>query len=187
MPDATTSLGHFLIAELAPTPGRGRATLRIVVACVLATAVVMAFHIPEGHWAIITIFTVSLPDAGASLQKGVQRLIATFVGGAIGIVAAAAFADQPWVRLPLVGMLGAAGLFLSRTTTMPYVGFLGGITALIVLESSRGTDPNAAVAVGLWRIALIAISVTIGTAAQLLLWPADPEEVLLDEIGRAHV
>ena len=146
MPDATTSLGDFLIAELAPTPGRGRATLRIVVACVLATAVVMAFHIPEGHWVIFTIFTVGLPDAGASLQKGIQRLIGTLAGGAIGIVASAGFADQPWVRAPLVGVLGAAGLFLSRTTTAPYVGLLGGITALIVLENARGTDVNAAVA-----------------------------------------
>jgi multidrug resistance protein MdtO len=180
---SASSLADFLATELAPTPGRGRATLRIVAACVVATAVVMAFHIPEGHWAIITIFTVSQPDAGASLTKGVQRLIGTVAGGAVGILVASVFADQPWMRTALLGLIAASALFLSRTTTAPYVGFLGGITALLVLTSARGPNPNAAVVYGLWRVVLIAFAVTIGTGAQLLLWPADPEEVLLDELA----
>jgi multidrug resistance protein MdtO len=180
---AATRFVDFLGVELAPTPGRGRATLRIVVACVVATAIVMAFHVPDGHWAIITIFTVAQADAGASLQKGVQRVIATIAGGAVGIVVAIVFADQPWVRTPLIGVIGAVALFLSRTTTAPYVGLLGGITALIVLSTTRGADPSAAVAFGLWRVALIAFGVSIGTGAQLFLWPTDPEEVLLGELG----
>jgi len=179
---ATSNFEALVAAELAPTPGRGRATSRIVVACVVATAVVMAFHIPHGHWAIITIFTVSQPNAGASLTKGVQRLIGTFGGGVVGIVVATVFADQPWIRAPLLGVIAIAGLFLSRTTTAPYVGLLGAFTALIVVAAAGNSDPNAAVAVGLWRIVLICIGVTIGTIAQLVLWPDDPEEALLDEL-----
>src|SRR5262245_46173361 len=100
--------------------------MRLVVACVVATMFVMAFRIPEGHWTIMSIFTVGQADAGASLRKGWQRMIGTFAGGALGIVVAAVFADQPWVRLPLLALLAALSLFLSRTTTAPYVGLLGG-------------------------------------------------------------
>jgi len=137
-----SSLADFLRAELAPTPGRARATARLVVASVVATALVMGFRIPEGHWIIIAIMTVGLADAGASIQKGVQRLIGTFGGGAIGILVVAVFADEPEVRVPLMGLVAMATLFLSRTTTAPYVFLLGGITAVLVIESTSGSDVN---------------------------------------------
>ena len=183
MPASGSSLPAFLRAELAPTPGRARATARLVVASVVATVLVMGFRIPEGHWIIIAIFTVGLADAGASIQKGIQRLIGTFGGGAIGILVVAVFADEPAVRVPLMGLIAMATLFLSRTTTAPYVFLLGGITAVLVIESTRGSDVNAAVAIGVWRIALMVIGVAIGTGAQVFLWPVDPETVLLGELG----
>jgi len=62
----------FLRTELASTPRRQRATLRITLACVIAAALVAGFHIPEGHWLIITVLMVSQPDAGESLLKGIR-------------------------------------------------------------------------------------------------------------------
>jgi hypothetical protein len=181
-----SSLVQFLGAELAPTPGRARATARLVVASVVATALVMGFRIPEGHWIIIAIMTVGLADAGASIQKGVQRLTGTFGGGALGILVVAVLADEPQVRVPLMGLIAMATLFLSRTTTAPYVFLLGGITAVLVIEGTRGSDVNTAIAIGIWRIALMVIGVTIGTGAQVFLWPTDPETVLLGELACAH-
>ena len=60
---------ELLGAELAPTPGRARATARIVVACVVATTLIMALHLQHGSFAIITIFVVSQANVGASLRK----------------------------------------------------------------------------------------------------------------------
>ncbi len=183
MPTTRAPLTEFLATELAPWPGRARATLRIVVACVVATAITVGFHIPDGHWATITIFTVSQADAGASLTKGIQRVVGTVAGGMAGIVTVVLFADEPWLRMPLLGLIAAASLFLSRTTTAPYVGLLGGLTALMIGAQVRGSDPSAAVAIGLWRIALIVLGVLIGTGTQLYLWPDDPEEHLLAELA----
>ena len=167
-----------LLAELAPTPGRGRAAARIVVACVVASTIGLAFHIPQIHWAIITIFTVSQADAGASLVKGLQRIVGTLIGGVAGILIVAIFADQPWIRLPLMGCCAALGLFLSRTTTAPYVGLLSAFTVLIITAAARGPG-DAAIRIGILRIVLIAGGVLIGTGAQLVLWPSDPEQTLL--------
>ncbi len=149
----------------------------------VATAITAGFHIPEGHWATITIFTVSQADAGASLAKGIQRAVGTLAGGIAGIVAVILFADQPWIRIPLLGFFAASGLFLSRTTTAPYVGLLASFTALLIGAQARGSDPSHAVALGLWRIVLIVFGVAIGTGAQLYLWPDDPEEHLLVELA----
>ena len=46
--------------------------------------------------------------------------------------------------------------------------------AVLVIEGTRGSDVNAAVATGIWRIALMVIGVTIGTGAQVFLWPVEP-------------
>ena len=59
---------RFLERELRSTPGRLRATLRILVGClaaVVTTSILGADILPHGHWTITTIFTVSQADAGA--------------------------------------------------------------------------------------------------------------------------
>src|SRR5262245_7203834 len=169
-----------LAAELAPNAERIGATARIVVACLVATTLWLGFHVPEGHWAIVTIFTVSQSDAGASLTRGLQRVVGTIIGGVIGILIVTLFADQPWISVPLLGALAAVSTFFSRTTTAPYVGLLAGLTGLLIASIAHGTHPSAALAVGLWRIVLISAGVVIATAAQLLLWPTDPEKLLRD-------
>jgi len=126
---------------------------------------------------------VSQADAGASLAKGIQRAVGTLAGGIAGIVTVILFADQPWIRIPMLGFFAASGLFLSRTTTAPYVGLLASFTALLIGAQVHGSDPSHAVAVGLWRIVLIVLGVAIGTVAQLYLWPDDPEEHLLVELA----
>lgn len=78
---ALPALGALLAAEMAPRPGRMRAALRLVAACLVSVVLVMLFEIPHGSWMIMTIFTVGMADAGASLQKGVQRIIGTVAGG----------------------------------------------------------------------------------------------------------
>ncbi len=175
------NLWSFLASELAPTPGRFRATMRVVVACVVAIVIVMGLHVPYGHWSVITIFTVCQTDAGASLRKGIQRTLGTVLAGLITIVCIVAFADQPWMLVPLVGLGCGMALFLSRTTSAPYVGLLLGITFAILLPTGASeADPELA----LWRILVVTLGVVIATAAQMLLWPDDPAQLLLDDVER---
>jgi uncharacterized membrane protein YccC len=172
----------FLRIELAPTPGRARATARIVVACVVATAIVMTLHSPHASFAIITIFIVSQTNAGASLTKALWRIVGTIVGAAVGMVAYVAFLDHPWLRVALLGPLTAFFIFLSQTTTTPYFGLLGGITAVLIMTVT-GPDAESGIHVALWRFAMILLGALIGTAAQIFLWPDDPETLLNDALA----
>jgi len=172
-----------LAAELAPTPGRARATLRIVVACLVAVTIIMALHLEHGPYMFVSIFVVSQPNAGASLRKGVLRLLGTVAGAAIGILGNIIFADLPWLRIALMGPIAAFFIFLANTTTAPYFGLLGGITTVLVL-TAQAPGPDGNVYIGLWRFAMVSLGAVIGTAAQLLLWPEDPEDQLLGELGK---
>src|SRR5262249_54842944 len=140
------SLLAFLHRELAPTPGRLRASLRIVVgslAAVGATVLLGAGSFPHGHWSITTIFTVSQADAGASLRKSTQRVIGTIAGGGLGILVVIALADQPAVYVPVLGAVAFLGLFASQTTTAPYVMLLGTLTFVLVTFFPPGSDAAA--------------------------------------------
>lgn len=176
-------LAAFLRTELAPSPARWRATWRIVIACIVATAVAMTFRLPNTHWQIITIFIVSQPNVGATLDKALLRLGGTVVGAIGVIVTVVAFPQQPWFQLPLIALLIGVSTFLSRTTTYPYVAMLGGITVVIFLGSNVA-QPATSVDEGLWRLLAIAVAEMIAAAAHLLLWPDDPEDLLLADVER---
>lgn len=175
-------IAEFLRTELAPSRARWRATGRIVVACVAATAAIMILHMPNGYWVVITILVMSQPNAGASLVRGFQRLIASVAGAAVAIAIIVVFAQQPWFELAALGGICGFGLFLSRTSTAPYVGLLAAMTPAILIGLA-GVDPEVGVTDGLWRGAAVALGVIIGSAAQLWVWPEDPEDLLLDDLA----
>jgi multidrug resistance protein MdtO len=176
----------FLRRELAPTPGRLHASLRIVVGAMVAmvlTVLLGAGYFPHAHWSIWTVFTVSQPDAGGSLRKAIQRFIGTLVGGALGILGVVAFADQGIFYVPALAMVAALGMFASQTTTAPYVMLLGTITFVLVTFYPPGASASDAVETGLWRILAISLGVVCGTGAQFFLWPQDPETKLREALA----
>lgn len=173
----------FLKVELAPTTERWRATARIVVACFITTVLVMALHSPHASYAFITIFMISQANAGASLSKATLRILGTAVGAAVGIVAYIAFLDHPWLRVAFMGPLAAFFIFLSQTTTVPYFGLLAGVTAIMVMTVT-GSDAESGLHIGLWRFVMVLFGAIIGTAAQLFLWPSDPEKLLISSLAR---
>lgn len=175
-------LFDVLREELAPTPARWRATLRISVLYALCATLIMALHIPNGEFLIIVVYVITQSDAVASVTKAAQRVVGTLVGGGIGIVGLAALADKPWFFFPLQAAVVAASIFLSRTTTAPYATILIGVTYLIAIPEYVPAGESTLVTV-LWRIGLTAFGAALGTIAQLVLWPDHPETVFLDELG----
>jgi multidrug resistance protein MdtO len=172
---------RFLRLELAPTPGRARATARIVASCLIATAFAMTCHSPHASVLIITIFVLNQANAGASLTKAMWRVMGTLVGAGLGLVCYVAFLDHPWLRVALMGPIAAFFIFLSQTSTAPYFGLLGGITAVMII-TVPGPDAEAGLHMALWRFAMIALGTVLASAAQLYLWPDDPEEQLYDAL-----
>ena len=172
----------FLRQELAPSPARWRATLRISVMCAVAVVLVMALHIPNGEYLLVTLFVVSQSDAWTSLTKAWFRVIGTVLGGAFAIIVLLACVDKPWILFPFHAVVIAVALFLSRTTTMPYAFLLGGITFFIVVPEFA-PSPTMGLEKGLWRILLTVVGVLLTVAAQFGLWPDNPEELLLTDLA----
>jgi uncharacterized membrane protein YccC len=116
------------------------------------------------------------------LSKAALRILGTAVGAAVGIVAYIAFLDHPWLRVAFMGPLAAFFIFLSQTTTVPYFGLLAGVTAIMVMTVTGG-DVESGLHIGLWRFVMVLLDAIIGTAAQIFLWPGDPEKLLISSLA----
>src|SRR5215813_10420926 len=102
MPRERSSLLDFLRRELAPYPGRGVATCRIVVACVVVLVLCETLRVPEAHLAVWVVFKVALEESGETLLTGVVALIATVI--VLSLVLLFVAMDQPWLRFSLIGV-----------------------------------------------------------------------------------
>src|SRR5262245_36261744 len=176
----------FLRNELAPSPARWRATLRTTLAVMITVVLIMALQVPEGEFLLVTLFVCAPIDAGASIDKARLRMFGTLAGGAIGTLTALLTLDKPWLFLPIQALVMGLAMFFARTTTAPYAFILGAVTFVMVVPLYP-TSPAANLELALWRTGLTTLGVLIAIASQLLLWPDDPEVLLLDSVtGRVR-
>jgi len=177
------SLLDFLRRELAPYPGRGVATCRIVVACVVVLVLCETLRVPEAHLAVWVVFKVALEESGETLLTGVVALIAITVAIVLSLVLLFVAMDQPWLRFSLIGVAAAGGLFLRRTFVIGTFGFVLGLVATIFLTVPDFVPvPELIVRSALWIWPVFALGIASAVAANLLIAPTDPAALLRDEL-----
>src|SRR5215510_1295347 len=126
--DATATLPAFsahanrvlevLRDELRPTPRRWRATLRITLACVVASWPVMAFHLHTGLIVMILMFLITKEETTTTLLGTVLGFIGVTIGCGLLLLTYILFADLTWLRVLLVPTYIALGLYLNRILTL---------------------------------------------------------------------
>src|SRR5215467_9517162 len=95
-------LMELLRCELAPTPRRWRATLRITLACVAASFPVMAFHLHAALLVMILMFLITKEDTTTTLLGTVLGLIGVTIGSGLLLLTYVCFVDLTWLRIFLV-------------------------------------------------------------------------------------
>src|SRR5215472_5722999 len=129
-PDWTTGtpLVDFLQRELAPTPGRLGATLRLTLACTAATVPIMIHHIPHGLVVMIMMYLISKEDTTATLLGSIVGLVSVTLGFLLALLAWQIVLPTAW-RLAFAFLFAAIGLYLSRALVLGFVGTAFGLPA----------------------------------------------------------
>ncbi len=123
----TSQLFEFFREELVPTPERWQQTLRITLACVIASWAVMAFHLKFSLIVLILMFFVTQRDTTSALIVTVVGLIGAAIGCAVLSLAYISVMDIAWLRVLLIPVSIALGLFINRIFTLGPVGSAIGI------------------------------------------------------------
>jgi multidrug resistance protein MdtO len=118
---------EFLREELAPAPGRWQQTLRITLACVIASWAVMAFHLKFSLIVMILMFFVTQRDTTTASIVTLVGLVGAAIGCVVLSLAYMSVMDIPWLRVLLIPVFIALGLFINRIFTLGPVGSAIGI------------------------------------------------------------
>lgn len=103
-------------------------------AAMLAYYLSLRIGLPKPYWAILTVYLVSQPSAGASLGRGVYRLAGTMAGAVATVAIVPNFVNNPIIcSVAIAGWIGLCLYFaLLDRTPRAYAFVLAGYTASLI-------------------------------------------------------
>lgn len=148
-------------------------------AALLALWLGFTLDLPRPYWAVMTVYIVSQPLAGAVRSKAIYRMIGTFLGAAFAVLTVPVLVDSPML-LSLVLALWVGGcLFISLLDRTPraYVVMLAGYTAALIAFPTV-SQPDQIFNVAVWRVEEIVLGILCATITHSLFFPRPVGTVL---------
>jgi hypothetical protein len=152
-----------------------RMVVRALTAASLSFLVADALALPQGYWAVITALIIVQGSLGGTLAAGIDRVLGTVAGAALGV--AAALARGFW-QVPEIVLLVLAVAPVSLLAAIRPSFRIAPVTAAIVLlASSNRISPIEA---ALDRVVEIAIGTAIGIAVSILVLPSRARQICFE-------
>src|SRR5262245_27706695 len=182
-------LVDFLRRELAPTPGRGSATFRLTLACVIATIPILTHRIPHALVVMIVMYLITQEDTAATLLGSILAVAGVTLGLGAALLVWMVALDIAWLRIACFVGFVVAGLWLKRVLVIGALGSALGLpAALVMILPDVGPLPlENLVEFVLWIWLCVTLGLAVNVGVQLLLAPGDPLTLLLRELdARLH-
>ncbi|WP_431285945.1 FUSC family protein [Humitalea sp. 24SJ18S-53] len=136
------------------------------VACSVLAALLLGLDDP--WWAALTAWVVSNEHRQALWSKGVQRLLGTVIGLALGLAVAPMVAGLPVLQLVLLFAIGTVATRQRFASVHGYGWLYCGITMMMVVMQSAAT-PYGLLAFAQWRALEILTGVVVATLVSAVL------------------
>ncbi len=186
----------FLRRELAPTPGRGAATLRLTLSCLIATIPVLTHRIPHALVVMILMYLITQEDTAATLVGSIFGVVGLTVSLGLALLAWMVVLDISWLRICVTAVFLFGGLFLKRALSIGALGSALGLPGALVMivpdvlsvpnVSSPSPEALTEFVLWIWLCGTLGLSVNLGV--QFLLAPGDPLTLLQRELdARLHI
>lgn len=135
---------------------------------VYALSLWMDWEMPK--YGALAIVLISLGTTGASLQKGIMRLVGTTVGLCVALLLLACFAQDRWLSLIfMAGYLVIVAYFM-QGSRFPYAWFVAGFLVPLVWSTTY-MQVDTAFNYASFRYLETTAGVLIYTLVSVLLWP----------------
>jgi len=179
----TAAFAGFLRRELAPTPGRGSATFRLTLSCVIATIPILTHHIPHALVVMLVMYLITQEDTAATLMGSLLGVLGVTVGLGAALLAWMVVLDIAWLRITCFVAFVVAGLWLKRVLVVGALGSALGVPAALVMiiPDFGPLPPESLVEFVLWIWLCVTLGLTVNVGVQLLLAPGDPLTLLRRE------
>src|SRR5215510_2938294 len=132
-PRPTTGLYDFLRRELAFTPERWQATLRLTLACTAATVPIMMFKLHVPLLAMIVMYLLTKEETTATLVGTLGGILGVTIGLGLALLIYLSAFDITWLRVCLIPAFVGGGLFLNRSLVLGPLGTAIGLPAALAM------------------------------------------------------
>jgi multidrug resistance protein MdtO len=184
-PGAAARLERFwtwLLSELAPFPGRGAATLRMTIACLVIVTISMALEVPQAYLSAFFVFFISKEDMVTTTMIGIALGLALIVGFGVTLLAYLITVDHPPLRLALMALIFCAAMYTSRVFVLGPVAFGIGIIVLITQQFvDLYPEPEVLVRGTLWTLVVMTFPIAVILVVNRVIVPARPAALLRQE------
>jgi multidrug resistance protein MdtO len=113
---------EFLRREMAPTPERWAATVRITLACVICTIPIMIFHLKQPAMLMVGMFMVTREDVSTTLLGTILAIVGSIVGCGLLLLYYMCALDLTWLRVLCVPIIIGLGLLMMRVVNPSILG-----------------------------------------------------------------
>ncbi len=113
----------WLRRELAPFPGRGTMTLRLVIGAVAVTIISLALQTPSTAVSAYLVFFVTKENRMLTAVTGIVLAVGATISIALSLFAYRYTFGYPVVRIPVMALAVFGGMFLSRVLVIGPLAF----------------------------------------------------------------
>jgi multidrug resistance protein MdtO len=180
----------FLRRELAPTPGRGAATFRLTLACLVTTVPILTHRFQFALVALILMYLITQEDTAATLLGTILGVVGLTISLGLALLAWMVVLDIAWLRICVIAAFLFGGLFLKRVLSIGALGSALGLPGALMMilpdvmsvpdVSSPSPEVLTEAVLWLWLSAALGLGMNIGV--QLLLASGDPLTLLEREL-----
>src|SRR5262252_8223173 len=186
-PWPTTGLYDFLRRELAFTPERWHATLRLTLACTAATIPIMMFKLHVPLLAMIVMYLLTKEETTATLVGTLAGIIGVTISLGLALLVYLVALDITWLRVCLIPSFVGGGLFMNRILALGPLGtvlstILGLPAALAMLVPDILPIPGILDRFLIWLWWSIVLGLGINLGVQLLLNPGNALDRLVQAL-----
>jgi len=176
-----------------PTFVRLFGALRLAISVLTAMGLSLALNWPDPKWAAIATIVMHLPFLGATIDRGITRMLGTVVGAVLGLGLVTVFAQDQRLFLVFVFFFGTWAMYMGQGNLYPYSFMLGAVTALIVALPTFNTGaaaPAQAWMFAYYRAMETGLGILVSLVVNSLLFPvyAGPKyrALLADSIANSR-
>src|SRR4029434_9723264 len=179
----TTGLYDFLRRELAFTPERWQATLRLTLACTAATVPIMMFKLHIPLLTMIVMYLLTKEETTATLVGTLGGMIGVTIGLGLALLVYRSALDVTWLRVCLIPAFVGGGLFLNRILVLPSLGTAIGLPAAMGMSVPDVLPPGVLDRFLFWLWWSVVLGLGINLGVQLLLNPKSALDRLVEALS----
>ena len=146
------------------------AGLKTSLGIIIAWGIVLWLQWPEPFMAPVAVLVLQTPYLGASLRKGLMRVLGTLAGALLVLALIGLFVQERWPLLAMMSLVLMISVYQMRLSRYGYAWFMVALAVAVIAWDASGA-PGEAFRAAVYRTSEAIIGILVVLVVNGVLWP----------------